>query len=427
MLKECDSRHATDRWDREGSSVQQHVIIYIIARPPCERTAPRGRWEWPHWRERPLPSSDARLRRRSETSRGPSRGRRQRVATSPKLLTVAVVPVGVQPEVGRGGNVRGAAHPKARRRRHHRVRHHLGEELRHGVGTHVCDADAARDGEDRRAGAGEEGAVRARLEGVLYDWLEREHVLAVLLVEPILHRHPQRVELRRGEAVDQHRGARDVEDRVLAVDLRGQHGARLGGRHLVVGDEENALQPVGDVHPLRDPVALGVEGDLEAAVDGGRHVVGVPLLVCGELQQQLLVGRRRHVLATQRQPGREPRHQRRGRRAHPARRRHRVLALEPQRRHLLAERVQHLADALHDEVVLGQRDPPLPLPLHHHLEPVRLLHDHAVPDVERKAKRVEAGPQVGRRGGNVDHDAVDRVEEALLHVGDAGGEASREL
>ena len=49
--------------------------------------------------------------------------------------------------------------------------------------------------------------------------------------------------------------------------------------------------------------------------EGGRTVVGVALLVGRELQQQLLGRRSREVLATQRQPRRQPRDERRRARA----------------------------------------------------------------------------------------------------------------
>jgi hypothetical protein len=75
-----------------------------------------------------------------------------------------------------------------------------GAGLRHGVAPDVGGAHAARDGEDGGPGAREVRAVRASLEGDLDDRLEGEHVLAVLLVQLVLHRVAQRVELARGEA-----------------------------------------------------------------------------------------------------------------------------------------------------------------------------------------------------------------------------------
>eukprot|EP00966_Prymnesium_polylepis_P305563 7061132-Prymnesium_polylepis.1 len=47
-----------------------------------------------------------------------------------------------------------------------------------------------------------------------------------------------------------------------------QHGARFGGGHLSVGDEEDALEAVRERDALRDPLAVGAEGDLEAAERG---------------------------------------------------------------------------------------------------------------------------------------------------------------
>mmetsp|Transcript_13653 Transcript_13653/g.34852 ORF Transcript_13653/g.34852 Transcript_13653/m.34852 type:complete len:216 (-) Transcript_13653:823-1470(-) len=58
----------------------------------------------------------------------------------------------------------------------------LREELRHGVRTRVGNADAAADGDDRRAGARQEGSVRTRFNRRVDERLEGEHVRAVLLV-----------------------------------------------------------------------------------------------------------------------------------------------------------------------------------------------------------------------------------------------------
>mmetsp|Transcript_83305 Transcript_83305/g.202065 ORF Transcript_83305/g.202065 Transcript_83305/m.202065 type:complete len:316 (-) Transcript_83305:416-1363(-) len=243
---------------------------------------------------------------------------------------------GLDAHLGGGGDVRGAADTTVARLADHGIGRRLGEEVRHGVVAHVGAAAASGDGKDGGAGAREVGPVRARLERDLDDRLEGEHVRAVLLVQLVLHRVAQRVELPGGEAVDEHAGARDVVDGVGVAQGLGQRLARLGRAHLLVRDEEHALCALGNADSLRDPLARGrLEGDLEAAVDGGGNVVGVALLVGRELQQQLLGRRSREVLATQRQPRRQPRDERRRARAHPTRGRHGVLALEVERRHLL--------------------------------------------------------------------------------------------
>ena len=75
-------------------------------------------------------------------------------------------------------------------------------------------ARGAAGGEEESAGLRRRRARRTRLERRLDDRVVREHVLSVGLVELVFHRVAQRVELRRGEAVDEHRRARDVVDGV---------------------------------------------------------------------------------------------------------------------------------------------------------------------------------------------------------------------
>ena len=116
--------------------------------------------------------------------------------------------------------------------------------------------------------------MRACFDRRVDERLEGEHVRTVWLVQPILHRVSQRVKLGSGEAVDKHRGARDVKDSIFVRKRLGQRRARLLGRHFVVWDEEHALQTIGKRDPLRDPLLLRLESDLKAAVDGGRDVVG---------------------------------------------------------------------------------------------------------------------------------------------------------
>ena len=203
------------------------------------------------------------------------------------------------------------------------------------------------------------------------------------------------------------RGAREV--------LR-QAAARLRGLHLVVGDEEDALQPRRDIHALRHPLprARRPERHLEAAVDGGRDVVGVALLVGGELQQQLLRRRRRQVLAAEGEAGGEARDEGGRGAPHPARRRHRVLALEVQRHHRLPHRRQALLDALDDQVVGRGLYPVGALALDGHRELVGARHDQPVVHVHRQPERVEARAHVGGRRRHVHVHAVDGLVERLL-------------
>lgn len=89
-----------------------------------------------------------------------------------------------------------------------------------------------------------------------------------------LHRIAQRVELCSCEAIDQHGGARDVEDGVLIRELFGEHSSGLVGRHLSVRNEKDALQPVRYVDALCNPLGVGVESHLgRQPRSSGVHVV----------------------------------------------------------------------------------------------------------------------------------------------------------
>ena len=88
--------------------------------------------------------------------------------------------------------------------------------------------------------------MRARLERRLYEGLEREHVGAVLLVQPVLHRVAQRVEpARRGGSVREARrvvaGAGNVFTRVGSAREARHVAWRAGGASLwlVVRCDEN--------------------------------------------------------------------------------------------------------------------------------------------------------------------------------------------
>mmetsp|Transcript_21792 Transcript_21792/g.66144 ORF Transcript_21792/g.66144 Transcript_21792/m.66144 type:complete len:212 (+) Transcript_21792:1536-2171(+) len=211
-------------------------------------------------------------------------------------------------------------------------------------------------------------------------------MLAVLLVQPILHGHAEGIKLRGGEAIDEHGRACDIKDGVLSVDFAREHGTRFRRGHLVVGDKKDALQSVRNVYALCDPVPLCVECYLKATVDCGRDIVRVALFIGRELQKQLLVCRRGDVLTAQREAGSEAGDERCRRGAHTTGRGNRVLTLEAQRRHILAERPQDLLHTLDNEVILCQLDAILALTLDDHLKLVRLLHHYAIPHIKRKPK-----------------------------------------
>ena len=234
----------------------------------------------------------------------------------------------------------------------------------------------------------------------------------------------------------------NIEDDLFVRERRRQHLTRLVGACLVVGNEEHGLQAVRHRHALGDPILLpghiGVlvgcarserewvapERDLEPAVDRRRDVVRVALLVRRELQQQLLRRRRREVLAAEREAGGEARDERRRRRAHPARRRHGVLALEAQRDHRLPQRRQPLLDALDDQILLRRHDPVGALALDFHRELVGALDDQPVPHVHRQPERVEPRAHVGGRRRHVNVHAVDGLVERLLDRLDPRGSVS---
>jgi hypothetical protein len=83
-------------------------------------------------------------------------------------------------------------------------------------------------------------------------------------------------------AEHEQRGVPDVVDRVPERHLRRQRRPGGGGRHLVAGDGEHALEAGRRVEAHRVAVA---RTDDEPAVQRGRDVVGMPFELPRELEE----------------------------------------------------------------------------------------------------------------------------------------------
>ena len=235
---------------------------------------------------------------------------------------------------------------------------------------------------------------------------ERKRRASNRLMDHILARVPQRLEVIRRERVDQHRRAGDVEDGVGHGDLLGERRAGLRGERLELGDEQNRLHPLGELdrlrHPLSHPAEPGVDAHLEPAVDGGRDVVGVALRVRGELKEELLGLGRGEILTRERQPGGEAGDERRRGGTEAARGRDAVdggeLDVVDGEGLVGEDGGVPVANGGDDGVGFVAGEGVLALAVDVHLEGTA-LQDELVLEVDRETERVETGAHVrGRRG-----------------------------
>mmetsp|Transcript_20347 Transcript_20347/g.47694 ORF Transcript_20347/g.47694 Transcript_20347/m.47694 type:complete len:347 (-) Transcript_20347:1617-2657(-) len=147
----------------------------------------------------------------------------------------------------------------------------------------------ARQRHDGRSGPRQVGAAGPGLFGGLDHGVEVFVELAspLWLVELVLDSPPEVVEVVGLKGVDQEGGPANVEGGFLPGDCVVQDPPGVRGLSDKVGDEDDALEArrIGDA--LRQPAAAVVDPELDAPVDDGRHVVGVPLDAGRDLQQGL--------------------------------------------------------------------------------------------------------------------------------------------
>mmetsp|Transcript_104690 Transcript_104690/g.293426 ORF Transcript_104690/g.293426 Transcript_104690/m.293426 type:complete len:209 (+) Transcript_104690:537-1163(+) len=118
----------------------------------------------------------------------------------------------------------------------------------------------------------------------------RVHGRALRLVEGVLRRQAEPLQVVRRERRDEKPDTAAIEDGVLEIDLRLQKlagGARLGG---VVWGEDDAHEAVRHGDTAGPPPLAIVNSELHAAVNARGDVVGVTLDVGRDLQQLLLPG-----------------------------------------------------------------------------------------------------------------------------------------
>jgi hypothetical protein len=273
---------------------------------------------------------------------------------------------------------------------HRRVGLDLADARRHGVRV-----GAPRPDEHARPGAGQRHAQRPERFGRLTQPGERRHEARPRrLVEPVVEGQRQVLQTPSVQRVD-------------SSATRWRLWTARGPRHVVVEHRPGPMrrESAGARHederqPLRrgDPPRHGRPADRqrEAAVDGRRHVVGMPLDPGRVAQEGGMVER----LAPEHRGGRQAGHDRGAARAAACAERKVVVDGDAQPG---ASVRRPLEQRPHQQVrAVGAEDAPA---VTAQLDPERAapgLDDHAQPERERDGQTVEAGPEVGRRAGRGD-------------------------
>ena len=264
------------------------------------------------------------------------------------------------------------AQPSASRRRR---LDHAGRRL--VVAPHEHGRPGARDRRPQRAEVARAAHERHRL---------RIEVLAARLVQAIVEAAGDEVPVARGEAEDEQRPVRGVEDGVGHRDLGRQRRARRLRPHRGARHHDHRLEARGRVEAR----GLTVGADGEAAVERGRDVVGVALE---------LGGQREHVGVELEEVigGHEPRDVGGGARPQAAAERDLRLDAEGE-----ALGVGEPGEAAHGEVAPVARDLEVGL----HAEAPGLLDLELHVQRQRAREGVEPGAEVRAGGGHADEAAA---------------------
>mmetsp|Transcript_15584 Transcript_15584/g.48490 ORF Transcript_15584/g.48490 Transcript_15584/m.48490 type:complete len:250 (-) Transcript_15584:32-781(-) len=128
-------------------------------------------------------------------------------------------------------------------------------------------------------------------------------------MQPILRSPSEQRQPARREGMHDRRRARNIENSVGAADLGLEQRACLLGRQLKVGHEEHGSRAarVGvDRDALREemPALVAEEGELQAAVDGRRHVVRMAFLFRADLKDAVANLAAPRVVPVERKAGR---------------------------------------------------------------------------------------------------------------------------
>src|SRR6266540_4145931 len=255
-----------------------------------------------------------------------------------------------------------------------------------------------RDREHARSCTRQRRTERASLARRGDDLAERGHELgARSLMQTVRHREREERAVRTHDGGDESRAVRDVEDRIVARDLRWKNGARFLRREWPAGYEQADPPGAWEHQPRRNRTALIGQGDSERAVERGGDVVGVSLDLARDPQERAAV----EGFAEQRIRGDGATHDRRGARAEATRDRDRRTLRHVLRDELATCDLRRGPRGYDEEVLIVRRDA-LSVAVDGDGPHLRRTELELGKQGQRERERVESRAEVRARGGHAD-------------------------